>query len=103
MTSEISDIIKEIKGKFIALNEKFLLEKSEKNKLAEELNYSKSEITSLSEKIEELKSEISVLQEEIEILRKSMENSISMSEESKDKEIDLLVRELDYCIKQLKK
>jgi predicted RNase H-like nuclease (RuvC/YqgF family) len=101
MTPEISDIIKQIKFRFIELNDKYRselvksnLQKTEIETLNATLNEHETQNKALLDLISNLKNEISNLNEESNKSRINQDN---------DLEIDLLVREIDHCIQQLKR
>ncbi len=103
MSDKIHQLIKDVRVNFSSMNESLLAEKS-KN---QEIN---AEISELKNQIESLISENKVLKVEIDDFKKR-ENDVNeevklqtqqttmVSEES----IDELVKEIDYCIGQLKK
>jgi len=103
MSDKIHQLIKDVRVNFSSMNESLLAEKS-KN---QEIN---AEVSELKNQIESLISENKVLKVEIDDFKKR-ENDVNeevklqtqqttmVSEES----IDELVKEIDYCIGQLKK
>lgn len=100
MTSEIAAIIEQIKQKFVDLKNNYDNELSSNNQLRKD--YSSLELV-LEDKTKQnlsLANEISTLKSEIESLSDKLTKSISTNRN--DVEIDLLVREIDHCIKQLK-
>jgi len=100
MTEEILDIIKQIKLKFIDINDKYTQELSKNEELISQLNVLTSSIEEKEQQHALLTTQISALKEEIIILSGKATNPISA--ENKDAEIDLLVREIEHCINQLK-
>jgi hypothetical protein len=114
MNSEISEFIKQIKVKFIDLNDKLINEititKLQKEELTELNNIAldlknklailDSEKKELENKNIELESTNLSLTNEIQLLNDKKNESISNHKD--EEEIDELVREIDYCIKKLK-
>lgn len=101
MTAEISDIIKQIKSKFIDVNDKLNHELTKNNSLNTEIEEVKRSLEEQQKQNESLKYEIIQLKKEIESLNE--QNNKPIVNQDKDLEIDLLVREIDHCIQQLKK
>jgi len=103
MSDKIHQLIKDVRVNFSSMNESLLAEKS-KN---QELN---AVISGLKNQIEALNSENKVLKNEIDDFKKQendenkdvklqTQQTTMVAEES----IDELVKEIDYCIGQLKK
>lgn len=100
MTDEISNIIKQIKFKFIEINDRLKAELSKNNLLETEIQNIKYSFEGQNKLTRSLENEIDNLKKEILIL--SEKNKQDSNIQNKDHEIDLLVREIDYCIQQLK-
>jgi predicted nucleic acid-binding Zn-ribbon protein len=103
MTEKIQHIINDIRLKSNSLHSQLVSERERAKKLEVELNEVKSqknalenEKTHLNEHVIKLKSELEAIFKE----RVDEENSIT---ESRNQDIDDLVREIEHCINQLKK
>ena len=103
MTEKIQHIINDIRLKSNSLHSQLVSERERAKKLEVELNEATSqknalenEKTHLNEHVIKLKSELEAIFKE----RVDEENSIT---ESRNQDIDDLVREIEHCINQLKK
>ena len=103
MTEKIQHIINDIRLKSNSLHTQLISERERARKLEVELNeltFQKNvledEKTQLNENVIKLKSELEAIFKE----RVDEENSIT---ESRNQDIDDLVREIEHCINQLKK
>jgi|TARA_R110000737_G_scaffold222262_1_gene237534 chromosome segregation ATPase len=103
MTESIQRKIQEISGKMKILHSHLLEERAKNAKLESDLESLKM---SLQEKNEELATKNQQLSEkESQLVQMNEQNTVSMPEESLNRshEIDELVKEIEYCIGQLRK
>ena len=102
MSDRIKELVQTVKDKASSLHEKVQVERSKNQDL--ENNLSK-----LKEELKEKEAEVSRLRGEIEEYETKLktQNLVNVEaaggEKVSDAEIDELVREIDYCIAQLKK
>lgn len=103
MTESIQRKIQQISSKVKGLHSFLLEERAKNEELTAELTSLKTE---LHEKIEELKLKDQLISDKDSLLRQMNEqNTVSVPEESLNRafEIDELVKEIEYCIGQLRK
>ena len=102
MADRINELIKNIREKVSQLKSQLSVEKSKNETLQEEVNQLKLQLTSRQTEVESLESKIVNLQSDIV---KAKEQSVNHSPETSvsDEQIDELVKEIEYCIGQLKK
>lgn len=102
MTEQISRIVLQLQGKFHDLHQQLVAERAKNVDLENELKQAKVLISASQAEISKL--ENSKLQLEVELNR--LNNELISQQKAvvanKDAEIDALVREIDYCISQLK-
>ncbi len=103
MSEKIHQFINEVRQNFANLNESLLAEKTKNQELI-------SELSSLKKQVEDLLSENEGLKNEVDELKRQKSDevekfNIQTSQDSmiSDERIDELVKEIDYCIGQLKK
>jgi molecular chaperone GrpE (heat shock protein) len=104
MTENIQQIISTIRSKAVGFHDQLKISKEKNQQLEAEISSLKSEIQALKESVEIYKAEFTNLHAE---LTKAKEEAVTTSSESdsvnRDEEIDALVKEIEYCIHQLKK
>jgi len=102
MSDRINQLIDTIREKSILLKDQVASEKAKNEELAQEIQSLKQEVSSNDEKVGELNSKITELNDG---LKTAKEQSITGLEEKgiSDEQIDELVKEIEYCIGQLKK
>ena len=102
MSDRVNELIETLREKMILLKDQCAKERSKNDELI-------AENESLKSNLNEKSSEISTLQSKIESLKEAQssvkEQNVNQSEEKKisDEQIDEMVREIEYCIGQLKK
>jgi len=102
MSDRVHELIDTLKEKVILLKNQYAQAQSKNDELTQENQGLKSQLTEKS-------TEISTLQSKVESLKEAQESakiqSVNPSDEEKisDDQIDELVREIEYCIGQLKK
>jgi len=116
MTEKIQHIIEEIRlksnelhlqigeerSKVESLNESLRQVESEKASLLETIAILKQKNTQLSDEIEGLQINFETIKTELDAMKEVSMNTVN-SESNNNYEIDSLVREIEYCINQLKK
>lgn len=104
MADRINELIEKIREKVSLLKSQLSVEQSKNEALQEEVNQLKLQLTSKQSEVETLESKIVGLQSDIV---KAKEQSVNHSTEANvkvsDEQIDELVKEIEYCIGQLKK
>ena len=101
MSDRINQLIEEIKGKAVKFHSKLKNEKEVSAALKVELSKSENEVALLTTKINDLSSEIEGLKKEVETkVEPTKGNDLNSPNHG---EIDELVREIEFCIEQLKK
>jgi len=102
MADRINELIQKIREKVSLLKDQLSVEKTKNESLQEEVNQLKLQLTSKQNEVEALESKIVNLQSDIV---KAKEQSVNHSTEANvsDEQIDELVKEIEYCIGQLKK
>ncbi len=116
MTEKIQHIIEEIRlksnelhlqigeerNKVESINEKLNQVLTEKESLQETISVLKHKNTQLSNELEEIQVNFDSIKSELDAIKEASINNVS-SEKNNNYEIDALVREIEYCINQLKK
>ena len=102
MSDRINSLINNIREKSIHLNEKLSIQEEKNNDLETQLNSLREELNSQKKENEQLSMEMMELKEN---KKANNEQSISNSggNDISDEKIDELVKEIEYCIGQLKK
>lgn len=102
MADRINKLIENIREKVSLLRSQLSVEKSKNESLQKEVNELKLQLTSSQNEVEKLESNIVNLKSEIV---KAKEQSVNQSSDTNisDEQIDELVKEIEYCIGQLKK
>ena len=102
MSDRIAELIEEVKSKAMAYRDQASTERTKNEELSADLNQCKEQLEGKEAEIEQLKAQVSELE------NSANENKISTIESPSavglsDSEIDDLVKEIDFCIAQLKK
>lgn len=102
MADRINELIQNIREKVSLLRSQLSVEKSKNESLQKEVEELKLQLNSAQKNVEELESKIVGLQSDIV---KAKEQSVNQSSGTNisDEQIDELVKEIEYCIGQLKK
>lgn len=102
MSDRVNELIDTLREKMILLKDQCAQERSKNDELVAENESLKSKLTEKSDEISNLHTKIESLKEEQNAAK---EQSVNQSKEEKisDDQIDELVREIEYCIGQLKK
>lgn len=102
MSDRINQLIESIREKSMLLKEELVSEKQNNEKLQQEIQDLKAQSELKDQKVTELNVKIAELNESI---TKTKQSSIDDSKDSgiSDEHIDELVKEIEYCITQLKK
>jgi hypothetical protein len=102
MTDTIQKIIEKIRSKSIEINNQLIKER-EKNTTLESENVSlKAQLTGMADALKVLNVEMSELKIALETAKNQVVET-PISKNRKEEEIDELVKEIEYCISQLKK
>lgn len=102
MSDRINSLINNIREKSILLNEKLSIQKEKNKDLDTQLNSLNEELASHKKKNEQLSNEMKELKENIKA-NNGQDISSSEGNDVSDEKIDELVKEIEYCIGQLKK
>ncbi|MDG1332162.1 MAG: hypothetical protein P8P74_07520 [Crocinitomicaceae bacterium] len=102
MSDRVNELIDTLKEKMILLKDQCAQERSKNEELTAENNQLKTNLAEKSSEISNLQSKVESLKE---VQNSAKVQSVNPSEEEKvsDVQIDELVREIEYCIGQLKK
>lgn len=100
MTEEIKLYIDRIRSKTLELHQLLVLEREQMSTVSKELTRLTELVENQSQVIEELTEANNSLTEELTIQRNNA--IMPQSSDNKDVAIDVLVREIDFCIEQLK-
>lgn len=102
MSDRVNELIETLKEKMILLKDQCAQERSKNDELTAENEQLKTNLTEKSTEISNLESKVESLKE---VQNSAKVQSVNPSEEEKvsDDQIDELVREIEYCIGQLKK
>lgn len=102
MSERIDNLINNIREKSILMNEKLSIYEKGKENLENQIKALKNDLNSLMLKNEGFREQIVSLQQDVQARN---EQSISKSDETgvSDEKIDELVKEIEFCIGQIKK
>ncbi len=106
MSARVHQLLDEIREKSVKLKSQVAAERTKNETLSAEISELKSEITSKAQEVENLQSKVSELSANIESLKEQSVNSQSTTPTGAvltNEEIDALVKEIEHCIKQLKR
>jgi hypothetical protein len=99
MTSEIKSYIEQIRAKTQLLHQDMVLERERSASMLTEISRLKEEIAQQTLQISVLKDDLQTANHQLIEKREQVQVS---SFSRKDSEIDVLVKEIDFCIQQLK-
>jgi division protein CdvB (Snf7/Vps24/ESCRT-III family) len=102
MTGKIQQIIDDIRGKTETLHRQLQEERATSARLQNEITELKTIIEKKEQHESLLFSDIEKLKMELETTRNQVQDSSDFSVRNRDEEIDELVKEIEYCISQLK-
>lgn len=102
MSDRIHELVDAIREKSILLKDQVASEKTKNQELEKDIQRLKQEVSSKDGQVDELNSKITELNDDLKTVK---EQSITESEGNgiSDGQIDELVKEIEYCIGQLKK
>lgn len=103
MSDRIHQLIDTVREKSILLKDQVASERSENQRLKQEIDELKQSIASRDEKISGLEVKVVELNDHIETVKKENITVESASKGMSNEQIDELVKEIEYCITQLKK
>ena len=103
MNAQIANTIQQLKEKFSALKADLAIERNYVSQFQVDLQQMRALVTSSEERLAELESENQALQTENVQLKEQIKAMPVLETPNRDAEIDDLVREIDFCISQLKK
>jgi Mg2+ and Co2+ transporter CorA len=103
MTDKIQQIIDDISRKAKALHHQLVEERLQNEQLRLEIVELREQLMSTNGQIEGQALEINRLKSELEASKEQVVEKPVVSDKRKDEEIDELVKEIEYCISQLKK
>jgi SMC interacting uncharacterized protein involved in chromosome segregation len=103
MNAQIANTIQRLKEKFSALKADLAIERNYVSQFQVDLQQMRALVTSSEERLAELESENQALQTENVQLKEQIKAMPVLETPNRDAEIDDLVREIDFCISQLKK
>lgn len=101
MSDRVNELIETLREKMILLKDQCAKERSKNDELVVENESLKSKLTEKSGEVSNLQTKIESLKE---VQNATKEQNVNQPEEDKisDDQIDELVREIEYCIGQLK-
>jgi chromosome segregation ATPase len=102
MTEKIQQIILAIRTKMVQMHEELVASREQNNILETENESLKSQIEELHKDREDQKVKLSELELQL-MAAKEQVVTAPFSQSKKEEEIDELVKEIEYCISQLKK
>jgi SMC interacting uncharacterized protein involved in chromosome segregation len=103
MNAQIANTIQRLKEKFSAMKADLAIERNYVSQFQVDLQQMRALVTSSEERLAELESENQALQTENVQLKEQIKAMPVLETPNRDAEIDDLVREIDFCISQLKK
>lgn len=106
MSARVHQLLDEIREKSVKLKGQVTAERAKNDTLSAEISELKEEMNSKTEEVENLQNKVSELSANIESLKEQSVNSESTGQTGtvlSNEEIDALVKEIEYCIKQLKR
>ena len=103
MNAQIANTIQQLKEKFSALKADLAIERNYVSQFQVDLQQMRALVTSSEERLAALENENQVLQAENVQLKEQIKAMPVLETPNRDAEIDDLVREIDFCISQLKK
>jgi hypothetical protein len=103
MTDKIQQFIDEITLKSRALHHQLVEERAKNERFLKEIVGLQEDIATNKELINSQSVENASLKDELEAMKLQVVEKPIISDQRKDEEIDELVKEIEYCISQLKK
>ena len=102
MSDRVSNLIDSIKGKAIQLHQELQNERAKSADLENELSALKSDLNAKSAEIQASKEKIAQLGDQLKTLSEQKVDQPTSGADISDEQIDELVREIEFCIAQLK-
>ncbi|PWL28813.1 MAG: hypothetical protein DCO96_08330 [Fluviicola sp. XM-24bin1] len=106
MSARVHQLLDEIREKSVNLKDQVAAERAKNDTLSAEISELKSAMENKTQEVDNLQSKVSELSVNIESLKEQSVNSESTSPTGAvltKEEIDALVKEIEYCITQLKR
>lgn len=102
MSDRVNELIEEIRGKAISMKELVSAEKEKSGALIQQIEELKNQVSAKNAEVSQLQEEITSLKND---LNAKNEQGIEAPVEAgvSDEQIDELVKEIEYCITQLKR
>lgn len=102
MTPKIQQVIDEIRSKALKMHDQLIAERAVSDELRKELAELRSTISVKEAQEAVLFADIEKLKGELEATRTQFQGDSDLDKRNRDEEIDELVKEIEYCISQLK-
>jgi uncharacterized protein YoxC len=102
MSDRVSKLIDSIKGKAVQLHQELQNERTKSAGLENELSALKSDLNAKSAEIQASKEKIAQLGDQLKTLSEQKVDQPTSGADISDEQIDELVREIEFCIAQLK-
>lgn len=102
MSDRVSKLIDSIREKAVQLHQELQNERSKNEQLGEELDALKSELNTKSVEIQAAYEKIAQLGDQVKTLSEQKVDQVRTGNDISDEQIDELVREIEFCIAQLK-
>lgn len=102
MSDRVSKLIDSIKGKAVQLHQELQNERTKSAGLEDELAALKGDLNAKSAEIQASKEKIAQLGDQIKTLSEQKVDQSNSGTDISDEQIDDLVREIEFCIAQLK-
>lgn len=102
MSDRVSKLIDSIKGKAVQLHQELQNERAKSADLENELSALKSDLNAKSAEIQASKEKIAQLGDQLKTLSEQKVDQPTSGADISDEQIDELVREIEFCIAQLK-
>ena len=102
MSDRVSKLIDSIKGKAVQLYQELQNERTKSADLENELSALKSDLNAKSAEIQASKEKIAQLGDQLKTLSEQKVDQPTSGADISDEQIDELVREIEFCIAQLK-
>lgn len=104
MSARVHELLDEIREKSVKLKDQVAAERAKNATLSAEISEIQEEMSSKSQEVESLQGKVTELTDNIESMKEQRVNTTSDSGANlSNEEIDALVKEIEYCIKQLKR
>ena len=102
MSDRVSKLIDSIKGRAVQLHQELQNERTKSAGLENELSALKSDLNAKSAEIQASKEKIAQLGDQLKTLSEQKVDQPTSGADISDEQIDELVREIEFCIAQLK-